>query len=95
MNTKETPDSMNNNVSSKAENISVHDSLNKKGFLKYLVLAAYLVGLIPVAFYAVSRGNPAKLVHPANIKGELCGYQNQTGKPIAHSSIFRLRSVLG
>jgi hypothetical protein len=87
MNTKETCDSLNSNVCCKAKDIasnseeSVYGGLNKEGCLKYVALIAYLVGLILVAYYAFSKGNPAKLVHPFNSNGELCGHQNQTGKP--------------
>ena len=60
MNTSEICDFMNNNVSSKANEISnngkesVCRGLYKTGSLKYVLLAAYLVGLIPMPFQEVT-----------------------------------------
>eukprot|EP00092_Neocalanus_flemingeri_P054119 GFUD01063736.1.p1 GENE.GFUD01063736.1~~GFUD01063736.1.p1 ORF type:complete len:668 (+),score=70.01 GFUD01063736.1:50-2053(+) len=46
-----------------------------------LLLITFSLGWAGVAIYAFANGNPARLIHPSNSEGEICGKGNQTGKP--------------
>ena len=45
-----------------------------------VIFIIFCVGWVGVALYALVRGNPARLVHPTNSEGEICGHGKHVGK---------------
>ena len=64
-----------------SELVDVDKSWQYKTLVKHGSCLIVLMGLIGVAIYAFSHGNPSRLLHPTNSNGELCGQHNQTDKP--------------